>query len=328
MSVLFSPSLTLRSSTWTILKAARTLRSGTHQYESIDGAYRIWFYDGPELYTCSIWQGAVPADVIAGGYSQAQNDADKDDFEDNYLAYANQPLSAGQFDPRLIHCLGNLTSASTSEVLMYARTYAEPASQAQRSIVGGAQDGPGGSGMKAARLVYLNSAYEQKIEDFVLNGATPVNSVGTDIRFVQDMFGIEGAAASSAVKLMTATGGGGTEIAGIGTGTDRAFFCHHYVPVGKRAFVLGWGADIDGNANFKLKGQERFGANLVDRILDLQNLMFPTLVAAFPNRPSFYRKFPAPLPIGEKCYIRVTVVPGQAGSTVERSTLDIWEDKA
>jgi hypothetical protein len=123
---------------------------------------------------------------------------------------------------------------------------------------------------------------------------------------------------------MSATAGGGAEFAGIASGTEDAYLCHHYVPAGKKAYILGWGTTTDGNANFKLKGQQRFGANLVDQNLDLENL---TGIATQPGRLSFYRTLPVPLPIGEKCYIRITVVPGQAGSTVERSMLDVWEDQ-
>jgi hypothetical protein len=92
MSAIFSPSLTVRSSTWTIWLAARTVRASVYQYELANGAYRIWFYDGPELYTCVIWQGVVPVDIIAGGYSQAQNDADKADFLTDFEPYANRSI--------------------------------------------------------------------------------------------------------------------------------------------------------------------------------------------------------------------------------------------
>jgi len=44
--------------------------------------------------SCTIWTGAVPAGVIAGGYSQAQNDADKTDFETNFKPYANRSIDA------------------------------------------------------------------------------------------------------------------------------------------------------------------------------------------------------------------------------------------
>lgn len=92
MTTSFSPALTVRSSAWTSWKAARETSAGIHQYEASDGVYRIWFYDGPEIYTCVIWQGVVPDDIIAGGYSQAQNDADKADFVTNFILSANRSV--------------------------------------------------------------------------------------------------------------------------------------------------------------------------------------------------------------------------------------------
>jgi hypothetical protein len=271
--------------------------------------------------SCIIWKGAVPSTVLQG-YSQAQNDADKSDFETNYKAFSNLPITESTRDPRLIHKFGNLTSSSGSEVLMCSRGYAEPASQAQRSVVStSVQDAAAGSGAKAVRITYLDSNYVLSTEDIALNGTNAVNTVSTTIRFIESFQIIQGAATVGAVKIMTAVAGGGTEITGINAAGDDANLCHHYVPAGKRAWVLGWGATVDNNANFKLKSQQRFGANLVDQVVDLENLPIA-------NRSEFYRLFPGPLPVGEKCYIRVTVVPGQVQSTVERSLLDLWEDVA
>lgn len=307
---------------WTAFKSVVLPKVLSIQFDADSIGYTIFALDGNVAYTTYIWIGTVPASDPS--YGQAQNDADKADFVTNYLPYANGQILDNELDPRLIHRFGNLTSASASEVLMANQAYAEPASQGQRSIVStSAQDAAAGTGAKAVRVIQGDSNYSFTTEDVVLNGTTPVNMVSTTSRFIEKFQVIQGAAAAGTIKIMTATAGGGTQIAAIGSGTEDAYLCHHYVPVGKRAWVLGWGATVDGNANFKLKGQQRFGANLVDQNLDLQNLFITN-----PNRPEFYRLFQTALPVGEKCYIRVTVVPGQATSTVERAALDVWEDKA
>lgn len=222
---------------------------------------------------------------------------------------------------------GNLTASSTNEVMVCARGYAEPASEAQRSVVStSAQDASGGSGAKKVELVYLTSNYELKTEILALNGTTPVNTVASDIRFVERLHVIEGAAAAGAIKLMTQTGGGGTEIAGIGVGTETAFLCHHYVPVGKKAYLLAWGATCDDEAKFKLKTQARYpDGGLVDENADLYNL-----TAGNPTPPThleFWRSLDAaPIVVGEKTYCRVTVVPNQATSTIIRAYLCWWEE--
>ena len=81
-----------RSGTWTWFKPLITGKSLKVQYEEDAGVYTIFGYDLPEVCACTIWIGTVPPSVIAGGYSQAQNDADKTDFETNFKPYANRSI--------------------------------------------------------------------------------------------------------------------------------------------------------------------------------------------------------------------------------------------
>lgn len=218
--------------------------------------------------------------------------------------------------------LGNLAASSTSEVMVCARGYVEPASQAQRSVVStNAQDKAGGTGSVAVRLTYLDSSYLRKTEDIALNGTTPVNTVASDIRFVEDFFVIQGAAAAGAIKLMTATAGGGTEITGIGIGTEQAFLCHHYVPAGMKCYFIRWGASVDDESKFKLKGQKRYGDNLVDVNIDLRNLMGITPPGFLDKDWELYN-----MAMGEKTYWRVTVVPNQSTATTIRANMMFWEE--
>lgn len=219
---------------------------------------------------------------------------------------------------------GNLTASSTNEVLVCGRGYVEPASQAQRSVVStSVQDKSGGSGAFAVRITFLNSNYELKYEDVTLNGTTPVDMVATDLRFVEEMKIIQGSEAAGAIKIMTQTGGGGTEITGIGAATDNAFLCHHYVPAGKRAYIINWQISIDDECSFKLKGQARYGANLVYENWDLRRVFDSN-----PTPPHTMEGFwdMQQYPMGEKTYVRVVVVPNQNTSTVIRAHLHLWEE--
>lgn len=253
--------------------------------------------------------------------------ADQTDFETNWKPFGARPILQGTFtDPRILHRFGNLTSGGTAEVLVSARTYNEQSSQAQRSVKSTSVNdaNPAGSGAKEVRITYLDSNYVLKTEDVLLNGTTAVNTVATDIRFIEDFKVIKGAAAAGAIEVWSNTGGTGTAICGIGASTESAFLCHHYVPAGKRAYVLSWGSTVNDDGAFKLKSQVIYGANLVDVNVDLDNL---TGITAG-GRSSFQRNFVGGMFVGEKTYIRVTVAPGQVGSTIIRSILDIWEDKA
>jgi hypothetical protein len=252
------------------------------------------------------------------------NKSDATDFETNFKSRGDKAThfaEVGWNDPALIRRFGNLTAASASEVLLCARGYTEPASEAQRSVVStSAQDASGGSGAKQVRITYLTSNYVLKTEDVVLNGTNAVNTVASDIRFIEKFQVIQGAAAAGAIKIMTTTAGGGSEFCGIGVGTYDAFLCHHYVPAGKTGYVYCWYGSVSDDVNFKLLGRALYGANLVDEHWGLINLTGIT-AGAFAT---FERRFYA-VPFGEKTYIRINVVPGQGTSTVVRGELIVWE---
>jgi len=83
-----------RSGNWTWLKPLIPYKSIVLQYEEDAEIYLVYGYDVPEVLSCTIWKGVVPVGIVAGGYSQAQNDADKADFETNYKPYANRSIDA------------------------------------------------------------------------------------------------------------------------------------------------------------------------------------------------------------------------------------------
>jgi len=81
-----------RSGTWSWFKPLVFSKSLKVQYEEDAEVYVIYGYDHPEVCTCTLWKGVVPAAVVAGGYSQAQNDADKADFAANFEPYSNRSI--------------------------------------------------------------------------------------------------------------------------------------------------------------------------------------------------------------------------------------------
>lgn len=235
-------------------------------------------------------------------------------------------LVNGFDDPRIVRRFGNLTAASTSEVLVSARTYNEPGAEAQLSVKSSSANDTdsAGSGAKAVRIVYLNSAYVEATEDILLNGVTAVATVATDIRFIQEFRVIKGAAAVGAIELFPSTNGTGTAICGIGAGTEQAFFCHHYIPAGGMGWLLGWNAVADDEVSLKLKSQCRLdGVNLVDYNMDLEKLFNGNPTP--PTRLAFDRTFLG-IKLPEKVYVRVTVVPNQSTSTVIRAALTLLLD--
>lgn len=99
MGVAFGDSFTIRNYLWAAWKAALLSHNGIGQYEDDGTITTIWFYDGPEVHVCAMWDGNVP-DVVAPSYSQAQNDIDKADFTTNYRSSFNLQLLAKTLDGR------------------------------------------------------------------------------------------------------------------------------------------------------------------------------------------------------------------------------------
>lgn len=225
----------------------------------------------------------------------------------------------------LFRRFGNLTAASTSEVLVSSRAYAEQGAEGQRSVksTSAVDSNTLGTGARVVRITYLNSAYVLKTEDVALNGTLGVNTVATDIRFIECFEVIAGTEAVGAIQLMTLIAGGGTEFCGIASGTTQSFMCHHYVPAGKTAHIVGWGTVVSDEAKLKLIGQDRIGGNLVNRVFDLDDLTFGNPTP--PTRIEFARSLRA-IRAPEQTRVRATVVPNQSTSTIIRSYFYFLEE--
>jgi len=90
--ITIAPNFTQRNYSWTAWKAAKVKKNFILQYQEEDNQYSIWAYDGPEAHICIIWKGDLHQSVIDAGYSQAQNDSDKSDFETNYKSTGNSSI--------------------------------------------------------------------------------------------------------------------------------------------------------------------------------------------------------------------------------------------
>lgn len=95
-----APQYTQRDSRWTDWKVLQQMKRLVYQMEDDGVVYTIWGYDGPEVHICTIWKGTVP-DSITPVYSQAQNDADKEDFEGHWKAGANKTVEQRATDGSL-----------------------------------------------------------------------------------------------------------------------------------------------------------------------------------------------------------------------------------
>jgi hypothetical protein len=234
MTVSIAPQFTQRASSWTIWKAAQALKGLVTQYEDDGTVYNIWGYDGPEVHICTIWKGTLPDSIVTGGYSQGQNDSDKTDFETYYKPLANKPI--GTPVPTVID--GYVSTSGSSSTRVMATTYTEQSSNAQRSLVSSsANDAAAGTGARSVRLTYYDQALAGPFtEDVTMNGTTPVNTVASNICFIERIevltVGANGSNAGT-ISLKATTAGGGATVGSISTDDNETNWCHHYIGAGR-----------------------------------------------------------------------------------------------
>jgi len=156
------------------------------------------------------------------------------------------------------HGFVSVTVAST--VPIRQNPYTEPTSAAQRSISStSASDTAVGTGARVVRIIYFDGSMNGPFtEDITLNGTTAVNTVATDMQFIESIEVIETGSFGfnlGSILLQSGTGGAGPTIATISPGFGATFWAHHYVPGGKRAVIrnLFWGMSDGDDANIWLR---------------------------------------------------------------------------
>ncbi len=131
-----------------------------------------------------------------------------------------------------------------------------------------ASDGVAGIGMHTARIEYLDGTGAEQTEDIITNGTTGVDTVATDIRFVNDLYGVDKGSNEVAVGNITIYKKGGS-IANdlynmIAAGGNRSLVPHRMVPIGKTLILMGWHAEeANGRrAAFRIRSTDMNGIRL------------------------------------------------------------------
>jgi hypothetical protein len=140
--------------------------------------------------------------------------------------------------------VGYISTAATTRVPVRATTLTEQTTNAQRSIVSAnANDTAAGTGARTVRIKYLdqnlNGPYTETV---TLNGVTPVNTVNTNICYIESyevLTAGSGGVNAGIISLKAATGGGGATICSIAAGDNRIFYTMHYVPTGYVCYITG-----------------------------------------------------------------------------------------
>jgi len=144
-----------------------------------------------------------------------------------------------------VKALGGSTAGTLQ--IMEATAYVEPASGVQRSIgSSSASDAAAGVGARTVRITYYdNTGVGPLFETVTLNGTTPVNTVATNIRFVEKLEVLTAGTSLvnvGTISLFGSTAGAGGTVGTIGIGNivtgvgdNVTLWAHHYIAAGYTA---------------------------------------------------------------------------------------------
>jgi hypothetical protein len=146
---------------------------------------------------------------------------------------------------------GQVVLAATTVAPVRGTAYIEQTSNAQRSLVStSASDAAAGTGARKVKITYYTATFTGPFEETVtLNGTTAVNTVATDICYIEKLDVTEvgsGGVAAGVISLKAATGGGGATIWSIAATFNQTHGAHHYVATGKTCFITGQLVGIKG----------------------------------------------------------------------------------
>lgn len=223
---------------------------------------------------------------------------------------------------------GDITSASTTQKEVRRTAYTEQTSNAQRSIASAsANDTAAGTGARTVRITYLNSTGSGPYTETVtLNGTSYVNTVATNICFIEQIDVItagSGGVNAGILTLKAATAGGGATIGTISAGNNQTFWAHHYVPTGKEANITGVsvshnGTTVGSGGVFVIKALPIGVANAIEN-------QVTDFVRLYGQSSTFARVYTSPVKVAGPARLVLYVTPESASSFVYRGSIDYFQ---
>lgn len=135
---------------------------------------------------------------------------------------------------------GYVATSATTIVAVRATSYTEPASAMQMELVSSsANDASAGTGARTVRVTYFDGSMDGPFtEDITLNGTTPVDTVATNIRFIEKMETLTvGSNGTNVGTISIRETDGSPTYASIAASDGITYLAHHYVAAGRRCCV-------------------------------------------------------------------------------------------
>lgn len=223
---------------------------------------------------------------------------------------------------------GDITTAALTRVLVNRTVYTEQVTDGQRSIASSsALDTAAGTGAKTATITYLDQTGAGPFTETVtLNGTTYVNTVATNICFIEQIevtTAGTGGVNAGILTLKAAINGGGVTIGTISAKNNQTYWTHHYVPIGKTCNITGiscghTGTTVGSGALFTLSSKLLNVPNTVEKQVS-------DFVRLYGQTSTFSRNYSSPIKVVGPARIRTYVTPETASSTTYRSAFDFFE---
>ena len=220
---------------------------------------------------------------------------------------------------------GDITTAATTRTLVRRTTYTEQTTDAQRRIVSSsANDAAAGTGARTVRITYFNSAGAGPFTETVtLNGTTAVNTVATDICFIEQLEVLTAGSGGVNAGIISIQTLANVTFGRIAVGNNQTFWCHHYIPTGKTCNITGLscghnGTTVGSGALFTLNVKYFSVANSVETQVS-------DFVRLYGQTSTFARTYTSPIKIVGPARIQTYVTPETASSTIYRAAFDFFE---
>lgn len=220
---------------------------------------------------------------------------------------------------------GDITTAALTRVLVRRTTYTEQTTDAQRKIVSSsANDTSAGTGARSVKITYLDQTGAGPFtETLTLSGTTAVNTVATNICFIEQLEVISagsGGTNAGTISLQTLAS---VTFGSIAVGNNQTFWAHHYIPTGKICNITGIscghnGTTVGSGALFTLNSKQLNVSNSVETQVS-------DFVRLYGQTSTFARTYTSPIKITGPARIQTYVTPETASSTIYRAAFDFFE---
>jgi hypothetical protein len=223
---------------------------------------------------------------------------------------------------------GDVSTAATTQVVVRRTTYTEQTVNAQRSIASAsALDTAAGTGARTVQITYYDQTGAGPFTETVtLNGVAFVNTVATNICFIEEMKVITAGSTGSNAGILTlraAVAGGGAVVGTIAATNNQTFWAHHYVATGKTCNITGIscshnGTTVGSGALFAVTSKPIGVANAIESQVS-------DFIRLYGQSSNVFRSYTSPIKVVGPARLQTFVTPETSSATVYRAAMDFFE---